>query len=439
MPGAPPRSTQGPAHEDALLQQRAADFVAEFLDSARGPGGMVISFSWFDTRRPLQEGAEAPAYLVSSLDDAWGKDSPKPTVADWYYGENTLWATGYMLWSQVLRRRATGEAEALALARKAFQDLNHIFDLSGTIEPGLLGKPHGGRAGPTTSFDQSAFPILPYVQYAQTMASPQEKAAATQNMARHGDYFLRRDWTVNHHGSLQRIGDATHTSVMKYLACVFAAYELTGEARFRDEALLRLRRIIKAGSLPWPGQAYEINHNLFYYGFLCDYWSRSEAADDFDWEGAIRAYWAAAKASLGEDGLVRWGSYDTVTRVFTPYPIGWMTATDAKRYPFAAPSKAGSRRWVSPTSFPNKALNCALTAALAGLVRARGADDGADAVARRILLGMHRDSLRWWWDDGTAPAELRDATDFFAPEVAGAWLSAYWLDRLGAGGSPSPA
>lgn len=418
-----------------MLQRRAERFVQEFLDSARGPGGMVISFTWFDTRRPMQEGEEAHWQFASTLDEVWGKDSPRPTVAEWLYGENTLWATGYFLWSQLLRHRATAEPEAAALARKAFRDLSHIFDLCRAIEPGLLGKPHGGRAGPTTSFDQSAFPIVPYVRFAQTLATPQEKATAIGNMAQHGDYYLRRGWTVNHHGSLQRIGEATHTSVMKYLACLYAAYELTGEPRFRDEALLRLRRIIDGGSLPWPSRTYEINHNLFYYAFLCDYWSRGEGAGEFDWDGPIREYWAAAKASLGEDGLVRWGSYDTVSRAFTPYPSGWMNDADGARYPFAAPSRPGARRWVSPVSYPNKSLNCALVAALAGIVRGRGLDDdgSANRVALRILERMDVDSLRWWWDDGSAPVELRDLTNLFAPEVAGAWLVAYWLNHPAVG------
>jgi hypothetical protein len=414
---------------DALLEQRAARFVEEFLDSCRGPGGMVISFSWFDTRRPIQEGEKPPEYAAKILEEVWGKDSPRPTVAEWYYGENTLWATGFFLWSQLLRYRVTREDAARELARTAFRDLNHFFDLSATIEPGLLGKPHGGRAGPTTSFDQAAFPILPYVWFAQSLATPEEKAAATRNMAAHGDYYLRRNWTVNHHGTLHNISGAVHTSVMKYLACVYAAYELTGDTRFRDDALTRLRRIIGANLLPWPMQAYETNHNLFYYAFLCDYWSRSEAAGNFDWNCAIGEYWTAAKASLGGDGLVRWGSYDTVTRKFTPYPTGWLTDADAKRHPHCAPSKPGARRWVCPTSYGNRSLNCALVAALGSIVRSRGIDANADAVSRRILTAMDVDSLRWWWDDGSAPAELSDVTNLFAPEVAAAWLCAYWLSR----------
>ena len=102
-------------------------------------------------------------------------------------------------------------------------------------------------------------------------------------MGQHGEYYLRRDWVMNHHGNLSRVVDNPHTSLMKYLACVHAAYELTGETRFRDAAFTYLRQIVENGRLPWPTDPYEINHNLFYWGFLCDYWARTEIAAEFDW------------------------------------------------------------------------------------------------------------------------------------------------------------
>ena len=91
------------------------------------------------------------------------------------------------MWSQMIRYRVTGEAEALSIARKCFRDLNHIFDLCRAIEPGLLGKPHSGRAGPTTSFDQSANPVLLYVQFAREHGTAAEKEQARKNLLDHGD------------------------------------------------------------------------------------------------------------------------------------------------------------------------------------------------------------------------------------------------------------
>src|SRR5437773_7069751 len=170
--------------DSELLAGRAAHFRQLILDVATGPGGMIISFPRFDTRKPFQEGDECPH--MAGMEDATGSFTPRPTTAEWLYGENTLWATGWFLWSQILRYRATGEEEARTTARKCFLDLHNLFRLCNDLEPGLLGKPHGGRPGPTVSFDQAASPVIFYAAYAQELASPEEKAEATQNMARHG-------------------------------------------------------------------------------------------------------------------------------------------------------------------------------------------------------------------------------------------------------------
>jgi hypothetical protein len=412
-----------------VLAERAARFHDLVLDVANGPGGMLISFVSYETRRAFQEGEDFHWYLVQNLEGTWGPDSPRPTVAEWYYGENTLWATGWFLWSQILRYRATREPAALATARKCFRDLSNIFRLCRAIEPGLLGKPHGGRAGPTTSYDQAACPVLFYAAYAQELATPEEKAEAVANMALHGDYYLRRDWVMNHHGTLGPIVDPAHTSTMKYLACVHAAHALTGEERFRDAVRRYLRQIVETGRLPWPTNPYETNHNLFYWGLLCDYWSRTELAAEADWIGCVRAYWRAARTAFDEEGLLRYGHCDTASGSFAPYPDRWLTPDDAEAFPEHAPRKSG-RRWLSATAQFNRPLNSASAAALALLARSHGIDDDAHRAAERTLLRMDEEFLRWWWDDGRLPEELKPLLDTFAPEVAGVWLVAYWMGRL---------
>ncbi|MBI2193084.1 MAG: hypothetical protein HYU36_13985 [Planctomycetes bacterium] len=413
-----------------LLARRADSFHDQVLEVACGPGGMLVSLLRYDTRRPFQEGEPMHPYLTRSLEELWGTASPTPTLAEWYYGENTLWATGWFLWSQLLRHRATGEAEALETARKCFRDLSSIFRLCRELEPGLLGKPHGGRAGPTTSFDQSACPVLFYVQFAREHGTPEEKAEAARNMADHGEYYLRHDWVMNHHGHLARINNPAHTSCMKYFACVHAAYEMTGEIRFRDAAFEQVRQLLRTGKLPWPSNPYEINHNFFYYALLSDYWLKTDLAADADWKNFIREYWVAAQASLDGGGLVRCGIYETALHAFTPYPDRWMTPEDRKTYSWQAPAKPGARRWVSSTSYPNRSICCAFAACLGLLARTHGLDDRADQPAQRILARMDDDSMRWWWDDGKLPLELKPVLNIFAPEVPAAWLCAYWLGRL---------
>ena len=413
-----------------VLEARAAHFLEIILDVAKGPGGMLIAFCHYDTRMPFQEGEELHEHLANILDGVWGGNSPKPTVAEWFYGENTLWATGMLLWSQILRYRATQEPEAFETARKCFRDLSHIFRLCREIEPGLLGKPHAGRAGDTTSFDQAANPVLFYAIYAQELATPEEKAEATENMALHGDYYLRRNWVMNHHGNLARIVDPAHTSTMKYLACIHAAYDLTGETRFRDAAYKYLRQLKDLGRLPWPTNPYELNHNAYYYAFLSDYWSRTEIADEMDWVGYINEYWQVMQRGLGEDGLILHGQFDTATREFTPYPNRWVLSEESDQLPtLDRGERLVKRRWVSSTSFAGRSTVSCYAASLGLLAQSHGLDDNAHEIAQRILLQLDEDDMRWWWGDETLPEELEPLLNIYGPEVPGAWLSAYWLGR----------
>jgi len=421
--------------DSSLLAERAAHYCELILDVACGPGGLIISFPRFDTRRPFQEGEEPPLYTQDRLDRIWGGNAPKATAAESLYGENTLWVTGWFLWSQILRYRTTREQEALDNARKCFRDLNHIFRLCRQIEPGLLGKPIGGRASPNTSNDQAACPVLFYVQYAQEMASPEEKAEAVENMALHGEYYLRRNWVMVHHGNLARVVESTHTSVMKYLACVHAAYELTGQTRFRDAAFKYLRQILAAGNLPWPSNPYEINPNItYYYGMLCDYWSRTEMGKEANWTGFVGEYWRATQQAFDEEGLPRFGQYDHVQKTFTAYPEGWMNREEAIQLGVVSSIDISQdptgKVWVSPTSAPTRALSCVFAPALALLARAHGFDENAHKAAKRILLRMDEESLRLWWNlDGKMPVEWKSLLNIFAPEVAAIWLVGYWMGR----------
>jgi len=416
----PPR----PAAQAKLLHQRADDYLQQIFEVARGPGGLIISHSQFDTRLPLQEGDDLPPSLHQVLDSVWGPETPKPTVAEWYYGENTLWATGWLLWSQMIRYRVTGDPEALKIARKCFRDLNHVFELCRAIEPGLLGKPHGGRAGPTTSFDQSANPVLLYVQFAKEHGTAAEKEQARKNLLDHGDYYLRRDWKVNHHGNITRIVPPGHPSAMKYFACVHAAYDMTGEERFRDAAVKNVRQLVEKGLMPWPSQRYELNANLLYYAWLGEYWSTTSLAKDADWIGNIGIYWEAAQRGLDEEGVLLDGIYDTKTKQFTPVQEGW-----SETNPPSAGSKPTRRWWRSPTGYQGRTLYTLMIAILGLLARKHGLDSHAHETSKKILLRVNRDCLRQCWDNGRLPPEMQPFANLFGAEFPAQWLIAYWMGR----------
>ena len=417
------------APTNQLLADRAGHFRDLVMSMAMGPGGMIIDFVDFKTRRPVQEGEEYPPDSDAYSMAFWNHRVPHPTVAESWYGENTLWATGWFLHAQMIRYRVTGEPEALELARKCFRDLLHYFRLSWEIEPGLLGKPHGGRAGGTVSYDQAANPVIFFVQFAKEFGTESEKALAHKYMHAHGDWYTRRNWVVNHHGNLAHVIDNPHTSLLKYLACVYAAYDMTGETRYRDEAFKWVRKLGELGRLPFATNPYETNHNLYYYAILAEYFRNTEIGQEFDWTGFMRTYWRAARHTFDHDGLFLFGSYDHQADRFARYEDKWLTMDQARGIPSAQARE--KKTWLSATSMGNRPLNSALMAALALLARQHGLDEHGDAVAlaTKTLERMDESTLLWWWRDETMPPELYPNAEFFATEVPAAWLIAYWMGR----------
>lgn len=418
--------------ESELLAKRAERFREAILEVACGPGGMIISFARFDNRRPFQEGemSEDDYRWGHAMNSAWGGyiATPRPTLAEWWYGENTLWVEGWLLWSQMLRYQTTKEPEALETARKCFLDLHNMFRLSAMIQPGCLGKPHGGRPGVTTSFDQSAFPVLPYAWYTRDYAEGKLKDEAVENLRQYGLNFLRQNMIVNHHGHLGSCVAEPHGSSMKYLAAMYASYEISGEKDVRDTVIKYVQKIVDAGILPWMTQPAEISGNLFYYGFLSDYWMKTELADMMDWKSNIKVYWEAAKSALDEDGLPMAGDYDTVNKTFTPTKEEWVYLSDP-----SGKSGEALKYWKSPKHYPAKA-NFACTTSVLGLIaRSHGFDDDAHLSGKKALMRIDEDCLRHWWhwgDEDRFPEAFKPLLNMFAPEAAANWLALYWYGRL---------
>jgi hypothetical protein len=413
------------------LAGRAAHFQELVLDVAYGPGGMIVDFPLYDSRRPLQEGEALDDLMLACAYGAdWGPLAPRPTPAEMWYGENTLWVTGLFLWSQILRFRATADDDARRLARKCFLDLNHFFRLSGELEHGLLGKPHGGRAGGTWSYDQSAIPVIFYARYADELATSEEREQAVVNLRAHGDMYIRRNWTITFHGHHISNVPSGHPSSMKPLAAGYSPFELTGDTTYRDAVFPHVRHLIESGGLPWPTRRYVPNHNLYYWGLLCDYWHRTALRQEFDWIGCIREYWRVASLALGDEALALSGLYDRETGEFTPHPHGWVSADEARElqvgYP---PPELLGRTWTSPTCYVMRPSETCTFAACALLARSHGLDPGADGAARRMLLRIDEDLLRYWWDDGDLPPELKPLSNVFSTETAAMWLVAYWMGR----------
>ena len=136
---------------------------------------------------------------------------------------------------------------------------------------------------------------------------------------------------------------------------------------------------------------------------------------EYDWQGCIKQYWEGLQKSFDAKGLPRFGPYNTTERTFTPYETTWDPV---------------EKKWQSATLQGNYYLNCNLAAVLALIARARGLDDKAHLSAKRTLLQMEENSLRWWGGyDDKFPDEMKPILNIFGSEVPAAWLAAYWLGR----------
>lgn len=68
---------------------------------------------------------------------------------------------------------------------------------------------------------------------------------------------------------------------------------------------------------------------------------------------------------------------------------------------------------------------------LALLAQAHGLDDKAHRSAKRTLLRMDENTLRWWGGyDEKLPDKMKPILNIFATKVPALWLAAYWMGRL---------
>ena len=249
-----------------LLAARAQRFYQIVMDQcAIGPDGMIVSALKYDTRRPFRNGDvpsfDEPDAWPEHVHGQWVGQLPAPHA--WLYGENTLWATGLFLLSQLIRFRVTADADAANAAEKCFLDISRYFEMSKALEPGVLGKPHGGKTSTWMSYDQTAIPLLPYCWYARNLGTAEQRQMAAENLSLYVQRLIRNGFTIHRFFGDKRIKDPPTPSSMKFLAPVYAAYELTGDKSFRDAACYWMRKIIAAGRFGL--MMTRPSHNLWYY------------------------------------------------------------------------------------------------------------------------------------------------------------------------------
>jgi len=212
-----------PASSASKLADRAAAFEHTVESSLTDEQGLLYTLIDARTMRP---------FPVGFFDH--GKDIFRYPGAD--YGdfteflkyENAGMVTGAHLCAQVWKRRATGAAGALAKARRCFQALRRLFDLSQSAEEGYFCKPYGGKVTAEHSSDQYLYTLVALDEYIPH-AGPDEREQAKDMIAKMVRWWMRHDYRS------QYFGRWLDWPPERFPVFAWLAYRHSGERAFAEE------------------------------------------------------------------------------------------------------------------------------------------------------------------------------------------------------------
>lgn len=147
-------------------------------------------------------------------------------------GENGPMMSGFFLQSQCYRYRATGDAEALEFARKAFNSLDIIYRMSQERgREGFLCKPYDWRASDETSVDQYVGAMMGLWEY-YCITDRNTRQRIAHMLGKMADWWRNADYQLNYFEK--------HFDLMPYhaprMACLNAmAYRTTGDPQYARE------------------------------------------------------------------------------------------------------------------------------------------------------------------------------------------------------------
>lgn len=171
-------------------------------------------------------------------------EKEKITHKGWFDSENSISTSGLYLWSQALRYQVTGEAKAMAYARKAFRSLKIIFAMGAEFDkPGFFGKPWEWKSSTGTSPDQYICAMHGMWAYRE-IADREDRLEIDRMLPLMADWWRNNDYTLVYHGTVWPILPH-HAPAM---ACMHdMAYRASGKTLYLDES----RRLLTMAE-GWP-------------------------------------------------------------------------------------------------------------------------------------------------------------------------------------------
>jgi hypothetical protein len=400
---------------------RAAQFEETVERHLVDPHGLILS--WLDAKTMR---LFAPDFFTPDLDILRHPGA----VAEEEFGayiayENAGMCTGGYLCALVWKHRVTSEPSALDRARRTYQAIAHLYDVSQVVEPGFFSKFHCGRLSREMSTDQCLYAMLGLDQFA-ALATAAEQAKIREIIGGIAGMWLRRGYR---HPYRERTHD-WQWPLNRFPVFLWLAWKHTGDEKFRDE-FQRLATLpeVKAGppfvpALPetkarflWPVTP---EHTASAAASLVPLLAHDAPQRD-TWLRQLRVAYETGRPAIGDDCLERGHFYhDPITGRTEPVEKPFYAAGQPnpvwRHKGFVADVKSGH----SPTMFARAAFQ----------IHRYHADLGAADTGRDILEAMDLPQMRWKIDyRDQLPPDQKWMTRAFDGDALVHWLWAYWLAR----------
>jgi len=351
--------------------------------------------------------------------------------------ENSGMTTGGYLAAQAFRYRSVGDAEALALARRSFEGLCHIYDLGRQKEEGYFPKNYGDRYSEEASTDQYLYAMKGMMAYLPLAASDHADAIRTM-IPKMVDFWVSRGYRRDYFAVKDLLWP-----LGRFPSLLLMAWKVSGQQKYLDEftrlneeekvhlepADMRLGRRLKS---PDQFSDYEERQGRKY---LLAHLPDSAAMDIMEldeclthseayaehWLRSMRQMWHEGLLGLTDGGLDRsFFLYDPQTgEVSAPLP-GYTSDSDSLNWSWA--------RWAGGVLSARSTM-----VARAGVHVAKWLpDENPTETIIKVLSEIDPDHMREYVDpDGQ---QMMDRHRFMCHLVCGDaivnWLWAYWQGRV---------
>ncbi len=205
-----------------ILADHANKIEKLMEDSLLDSNGLLLSLLTPD-KKPFP-----PGYFSKDKKTTCIPGYEKMDFSDFMNYENTGMVQGTFLSAMCLKYKVTGEADALIKARRTFNGICKVYEMSQEITHGFYCKPWGGHVTNETSSDQYIYSMSGLDDYFE-LASPAEKKRISAMII-----AMARFW-LDHRYSWKYYGQPLEWRQARFISFMALAVKHGGGSEFRNE------------------------------------------------------------------------------------------------------------------------------------------------------------------------------------------------------------